>query len=124
MVYKGPYLFVRLYDFILFLPVTLPLTLWLGFFKVSADGKGSVSIEHNDSDWFEKTFSQKHWWLPFYPFVCVPRDAKGGFWLYGQNRYWFIYADEKSKVTCREVKRDWVTFTGLELKENTRPDMC
>ena len=123
MVLKGPYVIVTITPFVLFVPTTLKLTVWLGFFKVTADGKGGVSITYDDRSWSEKGFSQKYWWIPCYPFVCVPRDANGGFWLYNRGSYWFIRANDKAIVTCNEVvPPDWNTFTGKQLLENTRPE--
>ena len=118
----APYIILKLYDFVLMIPSALKLEFWVGFFKITLNGDGAVALEHDDSGEWTADVSALYWWLSVSPFVLIPRNAEGIFYLYANRRYYEVVAEKTKQTKAYEIKADWVTRTGRQIYENTRPE--
>ncbi len=83
--------------------------MWVGSYLVTFEGKGIHYATYSPDDWEPGEWSANYWWVPAYPFVLIPKQTDGDFYLYSKGRYYKAIAKPDEVLQMKEVEADWTT---------------
>ena len=58
-------------------------------------------------------------WMGFYPFVIIPKNADGQFWVYSKRTMWRLNCSTQWEPRCEALNDDFITGTGEFMYEVT-----